>query len=155
LRERPEAHIVNVASIFGFVVTNRTLAYHVSKFGLIGFTEGLRAEFASRGIGATAVCPGFVTTNLFASGQCGYAGRTAPIPPRWVSTTPDSVAAKTIRGIYLNRRLVLVTPLAYLLYYAKRFAPGLLDGLYRVRRRAKGKAETAPVVTPHPAMLRG
>ena len=39
---RPEGHILNVCSIAGLVAGPRSAAYHVSKFGLVGFTESLR-----------------------------------------------------------------------------------------------------------------
>ncbi len=41
LLKRPEAHLVNVASIYGIVATPRCAAYHASKFGLLGFSESL------------------------------------------------------------------------------------------------------------------
>jgi len=43
---RPEAHVLNVASMYGLVVTNRCLAYHPSKFALVAFSEALRLELA-------------------------------------------------------------------------------------------------------------
>ena len=40
---RPEAHIVNIASIAGLVAGRKMAAYQTSKFGLVGFTMALRA----------------------------------------------------------------------------------------------------------------
>jgi hypothetical protein len=48
-----------------------------------------------------------------------------------------------VRGIQRNRRLVLVTPLARVLYWAKRFSPGFLDLLSRLSR--KKNRPVAPV----------
>ena len=45
LLERPDAHIANMCSISGMVAGGRFAAYNTSKFGLIGFTEALRAEY--------------------------------------------------------------------------------------------------------------
>ncbi len=132
--QRTEAHILNVASICGLVAGGRYAAYQVSKFGLVGLTEALRAEFGRQGLGVTVVCPGPVTTNFFRSTLCGRKGGQTPEPPRWLCATPERVAAKAIRAIYRDRRLVLVTPLAYLLYNSKRLAPGLIDSLHRIGR---------------------
>jgi 3-oxoacyl-[acyl-carrier protein] reductase len=143
LLTRPEAHVLNVASMFGLVGAGRFTAYCTSKFGLVGFSESLRAEFGRQGLGVTALCPGFVRTGLFAAAPCGHVGRSTPTPPRWISTTPERVAARAIRALYRDPALVLVTPAAWTLHYAKRWAPGLLDAVSRVgrRRRIRRKLE--------------
>jgi short-subunit dehydrogenase len=38
--------------------------YSASKAGMIGFTEAFQAEYATRGVKATAVCPAFVDTSM-------------------------------------------------------------------------------------------
>ncbi|MCA9017661.1 MAG: SDR family oxidoreductase, partial [Planctomycetaceae bacterium] len=58
LINRPEAHIVNVSSICGLVSGSRFSAYQVSKFGLLGFSEALRAEYSRQGLGVSTICPG-------------------------------------------------------------------------------------------------
>ena len=65
LLERPEAHVLNVASFFGLIGTRKTALYTSTKFGLVGFGESLRAEYGRRGLGVTTLCPGFVDTQLF------------------------------------------------------------------------------------------
>jgi NAD(P)-dependent dehydrogenase (short-subunit alcohol dehydrogenase family) len=95
---RPESHVINMASICGWVCGGRFNAYHVSKFGLVGFSEALRAEFNRHGLGVTAVCPGPVLTDLYKNSGCGYGDRETPHPPAWLCTTPDCVAAKTVRA---------------------------------------------------------
>ncbi len=124
---QPEAHIVNVASLYGLIATRKAAAYHATKYAVVGLSEALRAEYSPQGLGVTTVCPGFVATNLFSSGTTGVEEKEVPNPPRWLCTTPERVAEKTLRGIYRNRRLVLVTPFAYAMHYLKRFAPSLLD----------------------------
>ena len=90
LLERPEAHLLNVCSISGLVAGGRFAAYHTSKFGLIGFTEALRAEYGRRGLGVTALCPGPVLTNLYRDCQTGQPDKKAPQPPAWMCTTVGS-----------------------------------------------------------------
>jgi short-subunit dehydrogenase len=136
LLARGDAHILNVCSISGMVAGGRFLAYHTSKFGLVGFTEALRAEYNRKGIGVTNLCPGPVSSNLYNS---AISGRKQPVPnpPRWLCATPELVARRGLRGIKKNKRLVLVTPLARFLYWAKRISPGLLDGLNHVSRKKR------------------
>jgi 3-oxoacyl-[acyl-carrier protein] reductase len=59
-----DAHLLNVCSIFGLVTTRKAAAYQTSKFGLVGFTTALRAEYGSPEFGVTALCPGFVKTPM-------------------------------------------------------------------------------------------
>jgi short-subunit dehydrogenase len=140
LLARLEPSILNVCSIAGLVAGGRFAAYHTSKFGLVGFTEALRAEYGRRGIGVTALCPGPVRTNLYASAQSGKKSGTAPEPPAWICTTPERVARAAVRAIRRNRRLVLLTPLAHLLWNVKRFAPWFLDFLnhFSLKRNRRG-----------------
>ena len=39
-------------------------AYSAAKAGLIAYTDSFRSEFASRGVKATAIAPGFVDTAM-------------------------------------------------------------------------------------------
>jgi NAD(P)-dependent dehydrogenase (short-subunit alcohol dehydrogenase family) len=58
------SHVFNVSSLAGLEGQAGMTAYSSSKAGLIGFTDALRAEFAGRGVKATAVCPAFVDTAM-------------------------------------------------------------------------------------------
>jgi NAD(P)-dependent dehydrogenase (short-subunit alcohol dehydrogenase family) len=149
---RSEAHIVNMASICGWVCGGRFNAYHVSKFGFVGFSEALRAEFNRHGLGVTALCPGPVLTDLYKNSACGYADRETPHPPPWACTTPQRVAKKTIRAIYRNQPISLVGIAAYVLYYCKRFAPGIFYAMHNIgraknlRNKVKKLSAAPPVI---------
>lgn len=54
--------IINMASTAGKHCPPFGSVYGATKAGLIGFTQGLRGEFLSEGISATAICPGFTTS---------------------------------------------------------------------------------------------
>ena len=137
LLERPEAHILNVCSISGLVAGGRFAAYHTSKFGLIGFSESLRAEYGRRGLGVTALCPGPVQTNLYRQCATGKEGKTVPEPPRWLCATVDSVARSAVKAIRRNQRMPIVGLLAHLLWNTKWLAPGLLDFLNHFQRKKR------------------
>ena len=148
LLSRPEAHILNVCSLYAFAGTARCSAYHLTKFGLLGFTEALRAEFGRRGLGVTAVCPGFVATKLYESMASGEESQKTRVPPKWVTSTPEQVADKALRALYRDRRLALIGWPSYALYYLKRFAPGLIDSVQRIGRRGKMKRTAAQLALP-------
>lgn len=140
LQSRPEAHILNVSSIYGLVATNRAAAYHCTKFALVGLSEALRAECDRNGLGVTVLCPGFMRTDLFGAAEAGKSDRR---PPSWICSTTDRVADKAVRGILKDRRMVVVSPLAHTLYAVRRLFPGLVDSLYRIGRRRKLRKRTA------------
>jgi len=143
LLQRPDAHIVNMCSISGLVAGGRFSAYHTSKFGLIGFTESLRAEYGRRGLGVTAICPGPVLTNLYDAAASGRAGQKVPSPPNWMCATPERVATVTLRAILRDKRQVLITPTAHALFQLKRFAPWLLDFVNGFSRSGRKKRKLA------------
>jgi 3-oxoacyl-[acyl-carrier protein] reductase len=136
-----DAHIVNVCSILGLAAIPRFTAYQTSKYGLVGFSESLRAEYASRGLGVTALCPGFVRTNIYRVPE-STGSRPMKAPPRFVVTSPDQVAARAIQAIYRNEGVVPVTFLARLTWRLKRWFPGLWD--LANRRRCKNKRGHEP-----------
>ena len=59
-------HIVSTASIAG-LISPSSQPYNVSKYGVVALSEGLRAELAPRGIGVSALCPGFIRTQIMNS----------------------------------------------------------------------------------------
>jgi short-subunit dehydrogenase len=147
LLSKVDGHILNVCSMYSYLATNRCSAYHASKFGLLGFTEALRAEFGRSGLGVTALCPGFVDTEFF-NNMLESADKTARRPPSLLTTTTQRVAQKALRGIRKDKRLVVVSPLAHIAYWVRRLIPGLVDSLYRFGRRQKIRDKLKTVESP-------
>jgi short-subunit dehydrogenase len=149
LLAREDAHVVNMCSISGLVAGGRFNAYHTTKFGLVGFTLALRAEYCRKGLGVTAMCPGPARTNLYTSCASPKKGP-VPQPPAWICCTPETIARRTMRAIHRNRRMVLISPLAHLLYNLNRFVPGVIDFLntFSRKRLPWGKAKSAAAVRP-------
>lgn len=149
--QQGEAHVLNTCSIAGLVGSTRITAYNVSKFGLVGFTESMRREYARRGIGFTALCPGLVQTSLFENTVNGRGdGKPVKTPPRWLCSTPEKVARKAIKSIKRNRGLVLVSPMAHLLWLFKRLSPRLLDWATTAGKKTKQKPQSLKVETIQP-----
>ena len=64
MEPRRRGQVVNVASLAGIIGVKGLAAYSASKFGLVGFTESIRLEFADKGIKLTCVMPGPVDTGM-------------------------------------------------------------------------------------------
>jgi 3-oxoacyl-[acyl-carrier protein] reductase len=56
--------IVNVSSIVGIIGNPGQANYSAAKAGMIAFTKTVAREFASRGITANAIAPGFIDTDI-------------------------------------------------------------------------------------------
>jgi NAD(P)-dependent dehydrogenase (short-subunit alcohol dehydrogenase family) len=74
-------HIVSTASVAGLISGN-SIAYNVSKYGVVALCEGLRIELAPRGIGVSLLCPGFVRTEI--------ANSRRNVPQRFAGTVPTA-----------------------------------------------------------------
>lgn len=107
--ERGRGHVVNVASLAGKSGPPYEAAYAATKAGLIGFTQSLRREYRGTGVGASAICPGFV------SGAGMYADaveETGVEAPQSLGTsTPEEVAEAVVRSIREDAPEAIVNPL--------------------------------------------
>ena len=65
LKQR-SGRIINVASVIGLIGNAGQANYAASKAGLIGFTQSIARELASRGITVNALAPGFIETDMTA-----------------------------------------------------------------------------------------
>jgi NAD(P)-dependent dehydrogenase (short-subunit alcohol dehydrogenase family) len=64
LRACSQGRVVNVASLSGKRVRNSNVGYAMSKFALVALTHGVRQAGWQDGVRASALCPGFVATDM-------------------------------------------------------------------------------------------
>lgn len=65
--------IVNNASLLGLAAESFTAAYTATKFGVVGLTKVIAAEFGKDNIRCNSVCPGSVDTDMQAAGMKKFA----------------------------------------------------------------------------------
>ena len=105
MSERGSGHMVFVASLAGKAASPRGSLYNASKFGLRGFSLGLRHDLAPQGIGVSVVAPGFVReAGMFADSR-------AKPPPGLGTTTPERVGEAVVRAIEKNKMEIAVAPI--------------------------------------------
>lgn len=132
--ERGEGgHIVNLASAAAFQPAKDLPAYAASKAAVLMLSECLHAELHPHGIGVTAVCPGFVHTNITRTAH--YPGRTQDDQRRVADRltrlyerrnfTPEQVATEILKAIGSDAPVAVVTAEARVMRALQRFAPSL------------------------------
>ncbi|GGV40185.1 SDR family oxidoreductase [Streptomyces spectabilis] len=133
-------HIVNTASAAAYQPSRALPAYSTSKAAVLMLSECLRAELAGQGIGVSAICPGFVNTNITATAR--FAGVSADEEARRQKKSarlyglrnypPEKVADAVLRAVVRNQAVVPVTPEARGAHLMSRFAPRALRALARL-----------------------
>ena len=126
-------HVVNIASMLGYTQAQGVSAYCATKFGVLGFSECLRAELPAHDIGVSVICPGFIRTNIIKSGVLELGDENPEERRKSIDAIyekrnypPERVAAAILKAIRRNRAVVPVAPEAWLAYYLKRWAPWLV-----------------------------
>lgn len=107
LRERPEAHIVNISSVAGYLPFPTNGPYSVSKYGVTALSETLMAELWGTSIHVSCVHPGGVKTAISRNTRYTTADDHAQFE-RMARLTPARAARIIVKGIKRNRRRILV-----------------------------------------------
>lgn len=94
--ERGSGAIINIASVAGFQPTPFMTVYGATKAFVLSFSEGLWAEYCSKGIAVIAVCPGPVDTGFFEA--TGNASLRKAIPSRSMLSA-DAVVESTLKAL--------------------------------------------------------
>lgn len=97
--ERGSGHIVNVASMAAKMVAPGMAVYNASKFGALGLSLAVRAEFASTGVSVSAILPSAVRTGL-SSG--------VPLGGGMPTVDSEDVAGAIVRSVRTRRAEITV-----------------------------------------------
>ncbi|WP_462216174.1 SDR family NAD(P)-dependent oxidoreductase [Mycobacteroides abscessus] len=137
--ERGSGHIVNIASAAAFTPTAVMAPYSVSKAGVKMLTECLRLELGPKGVGVSAICPGFINTNIGVHGtMVGVDPEIADASQRriqrirefteklpWTPMSPELVARAVTRAIRLDLVVVPVKLESWFGYFVSRALPAV------------------------------
>lgn len=124
--------IINVASAAAFLPSKSMVAYSTTKAAVLALSESLRADFADEGISVTAVCPGFVNTNIAKSTI--YAGMDAQQQERARGKadaayrrrnfTPEATAKAIVKAIKTGPAVLPIAAESRIGYAMRRISPG-------------------------------
>ncbi len=131
--------IINVSSAAAFLPSKSMIAYGTTKAAVLAFSESLRADLADEGITVTAVCPGFVNTNIARSTV--YAGmapdeqerarQKADTVYRRRNYTPEATARAIVKAVKTGPPVLPVAAESRVGYAMRRISPSLVRLLAR------------------------
>ncbi|WP_371657017.1 MULTISPECIES: SDR family oxidoreductase [unclassified Streptomyces] len=133
-------HIVNTASAAAYQPSKALPAYSTTKAAVLMLSECLRAELAGQGIGVSAICPGFVNTNITSTARFAGVDETEEKRRQKKSARlyglrnypPEKVATAILRAVVKNQAVVPVTPEARGAHLMSRFTPRTLRAIARL-----------------------
>jgi NAD(P)-dependent dehydrogenase (short-subunit alcohol dehydrogenase family) len=120
-------HIVNIASMAGFLGVFGYADYAASKFAIIGFSETVRSELKRYGIRVSVLCPPDTDTPGFELENRAKPEETKAISGTVKLMDPDEVARALIRGVRKGRFMIFANAEGRFIYLLKRLAPSVLD----------------------------
>jgi short-subunit dehydrogenase len=128
LLDADEGHVVTLSSMVGLLGLPHNVSYSLTKGAVRSFSEALRAELVTTGVGVTVVFPGAIHTNITESARGNQAGRLAEMGRSRLAPVvmrpPSSVARAIVRGVERNRARVVVGPDAHAVSALTRLLPG-------------------------------
>jgi NAD(P)-dependent dehydrogenase (short-subunit alcohol dehydrogenase family) len=136
-------HIVNTASLAGLVPATGEISYTTAKYGVVGLSHALRAEGARLGVKVSVVCPGFIDTPILVNSPIrgADADKLRTLLPK--AMPPERCARIILRGVAKNRSTIVVTGLAWGLWWLSRVSPDAVIWLSgRVMDRMRKLART-------------
>lgn len=123
MAKQRSGHIVNTASLAGIVPSPMLSPYSTTKFAVVGLCESLRPEAAQKNVKVTALCPGFIESQIYdnslLSGDVAKQGARATIPVKFVTTEKGS--EMLLKGVAANKAIVTLPFYGHLLWRSYRF----------------------------------
>ncbi|GAB1816163.1 SDR family oxidoreductase [Mycobacterium sp. MUNTM1] len=137
--------IINVASASAYLPSKSMVAYSTTKAAVLALSESLRADFADEGIGVTAVCPGFVNTNIakntiyagMSADQQERARGKADAAYRHRNFTPEATAKAIVKAVKTGPAVLPIAAESRIGYAMRRISPGAIRLFARLDIRQK------------------
>ena len=131
--------IINVSSAAAFLPSKSMIAYGTTKAAVLAFSESLRADLADDGITVTAVCPGFVNTNIakstvyagMSADQQERARQQADAAYRRRNYTPEATAKAIVKAVKTGPPVLPIAAESRVGYAMRRISPSLIRLLAR------------------------
>lgn len=125
-------HIVNTASLAGLLGAPFMVPYSATKHAVVGLSKSLRAEAADLGVKVTAVCPGFIQTNIFDASPMRRINKEDMLKQIPFKLMEAKEAARIIlRGVARNKAMIVFPGYAKFFWFLSRISAKLIAPLDR------------------------
>src|SRR5215471_4600948 len=132
--KRGRGHVLNVASVTGFLPGPLMSVYFATKHYVLAFSEGLVEELRGSGVRVTALCPPPVRTSFSSSAQVSPASYMAT-----TQTSPVDVARYGYRMMKRGKAVAVYSPLyKFLTLFLVRITPRFALRRLMHQRNAQG-----------------
>jgi short-subunit dehydrogenase len=108
LLKRPEASLVNISSMGGFLPVPGQAIYGASKAAVKLLTEALQSELMNTKVHVTVVFPGGIGTNITKNSGVAMPTMRSTKKSNYKTTTPEKAAEVIVRGIEKNQKRILI-----------------------------------------------
>ncbi|MBS1521370.1 MAG: SDR family NAD(P)-dependent oxidoreductase [Bacteroidetes bacterium] len=139
LLSRPEAHIVNISSMAGFMPLPGQSIYCASKAAVKILTEVLHSELDATNVQVTVVMPGGVDTDITKNAGIVIPKDMEDAQKSYKPLSPESAAEQIINGMEKNKSRILVGSDARIMDKLYRFRPSFAARL--IYKQMKGLVE--------------
>jgi len=151
LQKAPEAHLVNISSVFGMIGPPGQTAYCSAKYAVRGFTEVLRQELRLTNVKVTCVHPGGIKTSIAENARTGASADTAltaQMRERFTQiarTSPEKAASVIVNGILRDKPRVLIGADAVQVDIMQRLFPAKASSIFTRQMEKRMGTETPPL----------
>ncbi|MGG7212695.1 SDR family NAD(P)-dependent oxidoreductase [Clostridium nigeriense] len=108
LLTRPEGHIINIASMGGFLPVPGQSLYGASKAAVKLMTEGLYSELLGTNIHVSIVFPGAIATDIMKNSQVSNRTVSGEEKNSKMLTSPSTAAELIIKGMEKNKYRIFI-----------------------------------------------
>jgi len=140
--EQGFGHIVNTASMAGFMPGPGNTVYTMTKHGVVGLSTSLRAEAALMGVRVSVICPGVIRTPILEGGG-RYGKMLVDMSPdrqqrmsemfeKLKPMPPHIFARKVLNAVAKNKAIIIVPAWWKVFWWINRLSPAL--GIFLAQR---------------------
>jgi NAD(P)-dependent dehydrogenase (short-subunit alcohol dehydrogenase family) len=134
-KKQGNGRIVNVASIGGKIAVPHLLPYTVSKFALVGLSEGMHAELKKHKIIVTTIVPNLMRTGsprhatVKGKHKLEYAWFKISDSSPLLSQSTETAAQKIVEAVEYGKSEVVLSGIGKAATYLQAFAPGFVTSM--------------------------
>lgn len=126
LKERKEAHILNVSSMGGFLPVPGQVGYGASKAAVMLLSEGMYVELKDTSVNMTVVFPGGIKTDIVRNSGAGdMSMANAEDKVSNILLTPEEAAKQILKAMESNRCRVYIGKDSKMMNFLFKFTPRL------------------------------